>query len=103
MRRAGQNPTDVEVFLQEFNQCSMSNVQCHMSNAECSLYPSNVHETIFSCGQVQDMVNKIDDGSGVLDFEDFLLVIKDWLNSMCALPCIESTLYRYSQYMSGLE
>ena len=75
MRRAGQNPTDVEVFLQEFNQCSMSNVQCHMSNAECSLYPSNVHETIFSCGQVQDMVNKIDDGSGVLDFEDFLLVM----------------------------
>ena len=53
----------------------MSNVQCHMSNAECSLYPSNVHETIFSCGQVQDMVNKIDDGSGVLDFEDFLLVM----------------------------
>ena len=25
--------------------------------------------------QVQDMVNKIDDGSGVLDFEDFLMVI----------------------------
>ena len=25
--------------------------------------------------QVQDMVNKIDDGSGVLDFEDFLLVM----------------------------
>ena len=24
--------------------------------------------------KVQDMVNKIDDGSGVLDFEDFLLV-----------------------------
>ena len=53
----------------------MSNVQCHMSNAECSLYPSNVHETMFSCWQVQDMVNKIDDGSGVLDFEDFLLVM----------------------------
>ena len=27
-----------------------------------------------SLSQVQDMVNKIDDGSGVLDFEDFLLV-----------------------------
>ena len=38
MRRAGQNPTDVEV---------------------------------------QDMVNKIDDGSGVLDFEDFLLVMRE--------------------------
>ena len=38
MRRAGQNPTDVEV---------------------------------------QDMVNKIDDGSGVLDFDDFLLVMRE--------------------------
>ena len=36
MRRAGQNPTDVEVH---------------------------------------DMINKIDNGSGVLDFEDFLLVM----------------------------
>ena len=36
MRRAGQNPTDIEV---------------------------------------QDMINKIDDGSGGLDFEDFLLVM----------------------------
>ena len=38
MRRAGQNPTDVEV---------------------------------------QDMANKIDDGSGVLDFDDFLLVMRE--------------------------
>ena len=38
MRRAGQNPTDIEV---------------------------------------QDMINKIDDGSGRLDFEDFLLVMCD--------------------------
>ena len=30
---------------------------------------------LVSCVQVQDMVNKIDDGSGVLDFEDFLLVM----------------------------
>ena len=36
MRRAGQNPTDIEVH---------------------------------------DMINKIDNGSGVLDFEDFLLVM----------------------------
>ena len=38
MRRAGQNPTDVEV---------------------------------------QDLINKIDDGSGTLDFSDFCLVIKE--------------------------
>jgi len=38
MRRAGQNPTDVEV---------------------------------------QDMINKIDDGSGTLDFNDFVLVMGD--------------------------
>ena len=55
------------------------------------------------CLKVQDMVNKIDDGSGVLDFEDFLLVSKDWLNSLCALPCIESKLYVYFQYMGGLK
>ena len=35
----------------------------------------NINE-LFACTQVQDMVNKIDDGSGVLDFEDFLLVMK---------------------------
>ena len=38
MRRAGQNPTDIEV---------------------------------------QDMLNKIDDGSGGIDFEDFLLVMRE--------------------------
>ena len=38
MRRAGQNPTDVEVH---------------------------------------DMINKIDNGSGVFDFEDFLLVMRE--------------------------
>ena len=38
MRRAGQNPTDVEV---------------------------------------QDLINKIDDGSGTLDFNDFCVVIKE--------------------------
>ena len=38
MRRAGQNPTDIEV---------------------------------------QDMLNKIEDGSGVMDFEDFLLVMRE--------------------------
>ena len=38
MRRAGQNPTDVEV---------------------------------------QDLINKIDDGTGTLDFNDFCLVIKE--------------------------
>ena len=38
MRRAGQNPTDIEV---------------------------------------QDMLNKIDDGSGEIDFQDFLLVIRE--------------------------
>ena len=36
------------------------------------------HDVIYThpllCLKVQDMVNKIDDGSGVLDFEDFLLV-----------------------------
>ena len=42
------------------------------------------------CLKVQDMVNKIDDGSGVLDFEDFLLVNKDWLNSnVCTSMCWE--------------
>ena len=45
-----------------------------MPDGQCPLYPSNAHEPMFSCSQVQDMVNKIDDGSGVLDFEDFLLV-----------------------------
>ena len=29
----------------------------------------------FILKKVQDMVNKIDDGSGVLDFEDFVTVI----------------------------
>ena len=38
MRRAGQNPTDVEVH---------------------------------------DMINKIDNGSGVFDFEDFLIVMRE--------------------------
>ena len=38
MRRAGQNPTDIEV---------------------------------------QDLINKIDDGSGTLDFNDFCVVIKE--------------------------
>ena len=38
MRRAGQNPTDIEV---------------------------------------QDMLNKIDDGTGVMDLEDFLLVMRE--------------------------
>ena len=38
MRRAGQNPTGIEV---------------------------------------QDMLNKVDDGSGVIDFDDFLLVITE--------------------------
>lgn len=38
MRRAGQNPTDVEV---------------------------------------QDLINKIDDGTGTLDFNDFCVVIKE--------------------------
>ncbi|XP_023346987.1 calmodulin-2/4 [Eurytemora carolleeae] len=43
MRRAGQNPTDVEV---------------------------------------QDMINKIDDGSGTLDFNDFVLVMGDKCKEM---------------------
>ena len=38
MRRAGQNPTGIEV---------------------------------------QDMLNKVDDGSGVMDFDDFLLVMRE--------------------------
>ena len=73
MRRAGQNPTDVEVFLQK----PMSNIQCPMLYTQCPMLciQFNAYEPMFSGGQVQDMVNKIDDGSGVLDFEDFLLVI----------------------------
>ena len=43
MRRAGQNPTDVEV---------------------------------------QDLINKIDDGTGTLDFNDFCLVIKEKTKEM---------------------
>ena len=64
MRRAGQNPTDVEVFLRNKRW---------------------IHE-LFACVQVQDMVNKIDDGSGVLDFEDFLLVVK-FLTNVYTAQC----------------
>ena len=43
------------------------------------------HKTGKKNVQVQDMVNKIDDGSGVLDFEDFLLVATiDIRASVCA-------------------
>ena len=66
MRRAGQNPTDVEVFLR--------NKRCLWINE------------LFACIQVQDMVNKIDDGSGVLDFEDFLLVMK-FLTNVYTAQC----------------
>ena len=53
MRRAGQNPTDVEVY-------------CNFS-AEKQL-------AFLFLLQVHDMINKIDDGSGVLSFEDFQMV-----------------------------
>ena len=53
MRRAGQNPTDVEVG-------------CNFS-AEKQL-------VFLFLLQVHDMINKIDDGSGVLNFEDFQMV-----------------------------
>ena len=45
----------------------------------------NINE-LFACIQVQDMVNKIDDGSGVLDFEDFLLVMK-FLTNVYTAQC----------------
>ena len=61
MRRAGQNPTDVEV---------------------------------------QDMVNKIDDGSGTLDFNDFVLVMgeksKESSKSNTFLTTIHSTILNCS-------
>ena len=51
MRRAGQNPTDVEV-------------------AATILKDNYFSKQI----KVHDMINKIDDGSGVLNFEDFQMV-----------------------------
>ena len=52
MRRAGQNPTDIEVHDM------INKIDDNDNNIE-----------------VHDMINKIDNGSGVLDFEDFLLVM----------------------------
>ena len=53
MRRAGQNPTDVEV--------------------SCNFWAEKQLAFLFLL-QVHDMINKIDDGSGVLNFEDFQMV-----------------------------
>ena len=52
MRRAGQNPTDIEV------------------HGLINKIDNNNNDI-----EVHDMINKIDNGSGVLDFEDFLLVM----------------------------
>ena len=54
MRRAGQNPTDIEVH-DIINKIDNDN--------------NNI--------EVHDMINKIDTGAGVFDFEDFLLVMRE--------------------------
>ena len=54
MRRAGQNPTDIEVH-DIINKIDNDN--------------DNI--------EVHDMINKIDTGAGVFDFEDFLLVMRE--------------------------
>ena len=58
MRRAGQNPTDVEV------------------RGFCIETVCKIREelSLRRFLQVHDMINKIDDGSGVLNFEDFQMV-----------------------------
>ena len=57
MRRAGQNPTDVEVKLFDW------------------IFEIIIKPIWFNkLTQVHDMINKIDNGSGVLDFQDFLNV-----------------------------
>lgn len=53
------------------------------------------HKTGKKNVQVQDMVNKIDDGSGVLDFEDFLLVATiDIRVSVCAFTSVTTQVMR---------
>ena len=42
-----------------------------------SIYFTSTMFSYKSLLQVHDMINKIDDGSGVLDFEDFLTVSKE--------------------------
>ena len=55
----------------------------------------------FILKKVQDMVNKIDDGSGVLDFEDFVTVIffSYIYDSMPDLGEIE--VYQRADFQSG--
>ena len=62
MRRAGQNPTDVEV---------------------------------------QDLINKIDDGTGTLDFNDFCLVIKEKTKEMDSETHFKDTFRAFSKDDEG--
>ena len=64
MRRAGQNPTDVEV---------------------------------------QDLINKIDDGSGTLDFTDFCLVIKEKTKELDSETHFKDTFRVFSKDEEGEE
>ena len=56
MRRAGQNPTESEVYF---------------FFGKCLLYSKG------NAPQVQDMINKIDDGSASLNFGDFCLLMSE--------------------------
>ena len=56
MRRAGQNPTESEVYFYF---------------GKCLLYSNG------NAPQVQDMINKIDDGSASLNFGDFCLLMSE--------------------------
>ena len=64
MRRAGQNPTDVEV---------------------------------------QDLINKIDDGSGTLDFTDFCLVMKEKTKELDSETHFKDTFRVFSKDEEGEE
>ena len=54
---------------------------------------------IFS--QVQDMVNKIDDGSATLDFKDFCLVIKEKIMDMDTETHFKDTFRVFSKDEEG--
>ena len=63
MRRAGQNPTDIEV---------------------------------------QDLINKIDDGSGTLDFNDFCVVIKEKNKELDSETHFKDTFRAFSKDDEGM-
>ena len=52
-------------------------VNTRICKYQCEVFFTSMMFSYKSLLQVHDMINKIDDGSGVLDFEDFLTVSKE--------------------------